>query len=553
MPEIAEFDHEFMTQGSEIAEGEKLAGLIQQNLTPEEQGRLQELWPVLEEVTMLIHKAQTGEFPREAEERGLTNGQGVPEQGIRSTEVTQNIQNQQGIPPRPVEGQMPQNTVNMQGGGQVPGVLQEQQPPQQVAAGPVGVVDKEGADGSGVADDIQTESDGFVINAAAVRHAGLRDINEMIQDAKTYAEKQGIKLNFGKSPVDAEQILVSNGEVVVPDILANIIGYDRLEKINNRGKKETEQVEEEVKPEQQVTPPPERPVEETKPPVLQAASGLNIGEDKQEHIQSTRDGSQELLMGRETPQQEVVKDIGVTNTDEQMDTLKLDTTPPTNFVSQEIGDKPTPEISYFGFTEDQMYDAIPKHEWRGETPIFGFAGVGKGFTKRGKSSAYGPAQITSFTLEDKNLQKTMNEEVKEYANKLIAAQILSLNIQKYGGITEGKKESIGRATSLGESPKGHAALKVLGITVEEFENYVNDGYFLPSNQTKQEEGIPSELLPENHEELYRETFNLILAQKAKRKGSTNIQNLIGSYYGHPNLKETEKYIQGVMKNLEEEF
>jgi hypothetical protein len=147
----------------------------------------------------------------------------------------------------------------------------------------------------------------------------------------------------------------------------------------------------------------------------------------------------------------------------------------------------------------------------------------------------------------------MNEEVKEYANKLIAAQILSLNIQKYGGITEGKKESIGRATSLGESPKGHAALKVLGITVEEFENYVNDGYFLPSNQTKQEEGIPSELLPENHEELYRETFNLILAQKAKRKGSTNIQNLIGSYYGHPNLKETEKYIQGVMKNLEEEF
>ena len=57
MPEIAEFDHEFMTQGSQTAESEKLAGLIQQNLTPEEQKRLEELWPVLEEVTMLIHKA----------------------------------------------------------------------------------------------------------------------------------------------------------------------------------------------------------------------------------------------------------------------------------------------------------------------------------------------------------------------------------------------------------------------------------------------------------------------------------------------------------------
>jgi len=241
MPEIAEFDHEFMTQGSETAEGEKLAGLIQQNLTPEEQGRLQKLWPVLEEVTMLIHKAQTGEFPREAQERGLTNGQGVPEQDMGDTEVAQNMQNQQGVPPRSIEGQMPQNTVNMQGGGPVPGVLQEQQPPQQppqqVAAGPVGVVDKEGADDSGVADDVQTESDGFVINAAAVRHAGLRDIYNMIKEAVEYLEEHGIKIDTKKIPVDAEEILVSNGEVVIPDIIARVIGYDKLEKINARGEK----------------------------------------------------------------------------------------------------------------------------------------------------------------------------------------------------------------------------------------------------------------------------------------------------------------------------
>jgi GH24 family phage-related lysozyme (muramidase) len=140
-----------------------------------------------------------------------------------------------------------------------------------VAAGPIGVVDKPGADNSGVADDVPAESDGFVINAAAVRHAGLRDINDMIQDAVTYAEKQGMKLNFGKTPVDAEQILVSNGEVVIPDVIANIIGYDRLEKINNRGKKETE---EKIQQQEQQPASTRQPAQ----PVMQAAEGGQVEE-----------------------------------------------------------------------------------------------------------------------------------------------------------------------------------------------------------------------------------------------------------------------------------
>ena len=35
-------------------------------------------------------------------------------------------------------------------------------------------------------------------------------------------------------------VAVSEGEVVVPPVLARIIGYDRLEKINKRGLKEVE-------------------------------------------------------------------------------------------------------------------------------------------------------------------------------------------------------------------------------------------------------------------------------------------------------------------------
>jgi hypothetical protein len=389
MPEISEFDHEFMTAGSQSAEGEKLAGLVQQNLTPEEQKRLEEIMPILEEFNLLIFKAQTGEFPEDTEGMGLTNGQGVPEQGMRDTEIAQNIQNQRGVPPRPVEGQVLQNAPEMMsnggkvvsidkilqgdlpdwlnrafnpniptldnktifsatdeidgqqvlyptvrmvggelkqlsigeakniatqrkdyivlptsspeeavlwskelsneigrrrgmalGGGTVPPVIQQQQGPEEVAAGPVGVVAEQGADSSGVADDVKAESDGFVLNAAAVKFAGLKDINDMIQNAKEYAERQGIRLNFGKTPVDAEKILVSNGEVVIPDVLANIIGYDKLEKINNRGKKETEQVEEGVKQEQQVAPPPERPVEQAKPPVLQGKMGGRVKKPK---------------------------------------------------------------------------------------------------------------------------------------------------------------------------------------------------------------------------------------------------------------------------------
>ena len=368
MPEISEFDHEFLTVGSQSAEGEKLAGLVQQNLTPEEQKRLEEIMPILEEFNMLILKAQTGEFPEGAEEMGLTNGQGVPEQGMMEGRVPQDMQNQQRPPLQAVEGQMPQNAPEMMSGGgkvdrfdpegkgydiimaekaglkpktaknygdvqnvghmlssarladlvnnnvlakedlekynlpidgylllkgmkhdtvdkeinaphnleykKVPTPLGERYigfPKKMaigggVAAGPVGVVDKQGADDSGVADDVPAKSDGFVINAAAVRHAGLRDVNDMIQDAITYAKRQGMKLDFDKTPVDAEKILVSNGEVVIPDVIANIIGYDRLEKINKRGEKETEKA---IQEEQQQPPAPQKPTQ----PVMRAAEG----------------------------------------------------------------------------------------------------------------------------------------------------------------------------------------------------------------------------------------------------------------------------------------
>ena len=74
----------------------------------------------------------------------------------------------------------------------------------------------------------------FVINAAAVEFAGEKDIMKMLNAAYKEAEKKGIQ------PPSQEmlEVAVSRGEVIVPPFLAKIIGYDRLEKINNRGKKE---------------------------------------------------------------------------------------------------------------------------------------------------------------------------------------------------------------------------------------------------------------------------------------------------------------------------
>jgi len=80
----------------------------------------------------------------------------------------------------------------------------------------------------------------FVINAAAVEMAGESDISKMLNKAYENYRVRGGKEVMGRTPSKEEvDVAVSRGEVIVPPHIAKIIGYDRLEKINNRGKKET--------------------------------------------------------------------------------------------------------------------------------------------------------------------------------------------------------------------------------------------------------------------------------------------------------------------------
>jgi len=86
----------------------------------------------------------------------------------------------------------------------------------------------------------QVQEGSFVINAPAVEFAGSDDIRKMILNAYATAREKGLDIGFGDPTIDEENVDValSKGEVVVPPALVKIIGLDRLRKINNRGKRE---------------------------------------------------------------------------------------------------------------------------------------------------------------------------------------------------------------------------------------------------------------------------------------------------------------------------
>lgn len=100
-------------------------------------------------------------------------------------------------------------------------------------------------DGETVADDVPMDvpEGTFVLNAAAVEFMGSADVKKMILEAMQEAEKQGIDIEKQNSTIakeDLVSLVVSKGEVIIPPQLAEIIGYDRLNKINNRGKAEVQ-------------------------------------------------------------------------------------------------------------------------------------------------------------------------------------------------------------------------------------------------------------------------------------------------------------------------
>jgi hypothetical protein len=167
---------------------------------------------------------------------------------------------------------------------------------QQLAMGDqvAGMIDQPGAeDQTGVADDVpmNVREGAFIINAAALAKVGRKDFEErIIEPAIEYLkEKDGIEIDKAAITKPAQQvngdqkILASNKEYHIPPELAEVIGTDLLEKINNSGKEETEKKLEEQ--EQQPQQKQEAPV--------RAANGLQVGKKK------VRPSSQQIQKNQE--------------------------------------------------------------------------------------------------------------------------------------------------------------------------------------------------------------------------------------------------------------
>ena len=239
----------------------------------------------------------------------------------------------------------------------------------------------------------------FVINAAAVEFAGSSDIKDMLLKAHKEAVRRGLTVDKQGNGAKLIDVAISSGEVVVAPHLAKIIGYDRLTKINNRGKAETrERIEENG--------------QSPAPATLQAAPGMLISGQMVEPTLTQQDLREQGFLSREYP---------------------------------EMPDTPIPsrdEDTYFGYRFGAIKDAIKSVEIKGfEDNPYIFTGVRK---KGGKSSsAFGPMQITSSTLRDFKERSPeynfLDAAGKKYVDDLIQQGDDKVNIDLYQKIYRNKK------------------------------------------------------------------------------------------------------------------
>ena len=191
-----------------------------------------------------------------------------------------------------------------------------------------------------------------------------------------------------------------------------------------------------------------------------------------------------------------------------------------------------------------LYGGIAKKEWAGQKPIFDFVAISRKDKGKPTSSAFGPVQIVGRTVRDAMKRIKKGTEEYNFANRLQAAQNLFINLANKYKAGKNFNEQTARETA--RTDAGKPALKILGITEDEFIEYVKDGYFLPSNQEKSK-GLPPKILGDNYEENYYKLFKNVLSNKSV--GTDSLEETIKKYYGHPSEKEKTRYMKDVFENL----
>lgn len=259
-----------------------------------------------------------------------------------------------------------------------------------------------------VADDkpVSVPEGSFIINAPAVEVAGSQDIKQMLIEAYTELGKRVDKAPSNTKILTEEEvdILISSGEVVVPPELAGIIGYDRLRKINNRGKDEVSRRQAE-------------------------AEGGN---------------EQGFAMG------DLVTSSGFIPGIRQKPDVSLSDIPQGEqgfMYQQDMPNTPLPTLlddTFFDYRFGDIKNAIQEVEIKGyEDNPYIFTGVRR---KGAASSAFGPMQITASTLKDFKERSPdyqfLKPDEKSYIDMLIQQGDDKVNVEKYGSIyRDGKKQA----------------------------------------------------------------------------------------------------------------
>lgn len=148
-----------------------------------------------------------------------------------------------------------------------------------------------------VADDVPRDvpENSFVLSGAAVEEAGLSDVADMLTKAIKRARELGIDIDKkfdNNSDEDIVKLLVSRGEVLIPEPFVRVIGLDRLKKMNARGEKEVskrleEAQQQEQAPQQGVPLPQEQLIAQEgvqEPPVRAMATGGETGETERKGL-----------------------------------------------------------------------------------------------------------------------------------------------------------------------------------------------------------------------------------------------------------------------------
>ena len=390
-----------------------------------------------------------------------------------------------------------------------------------------------------IADDIPLEAEegDFIINAPAAQFAGRQDIVTMITEAIDSLREKGVDIQYGDPKIPVEKsvkLAVSRNEVYVPKLVAEEIGYDKLQKINKRGQKEVQRRQEEAQG------------QAARGGFVKKADGDVVTQDEtlaedKSSMMGTDEGNFIQNLGRAV-YDNIKKDVSgfiapKEKEKKELKTLEESKVKPSE--TEKVGEFPEPppsrpEQQYFGLSYPLLVKALERVETGDvlknvqirdkfkENP-YRFTEV----TIKGPegSSAFGLRQLTYTAMQDllDNNIKNLSKEEINYATKFIdmGKQRVNLENSKGNFIYEGPKDDRIKVSALNKARK-------LGMSLAEYKTRlgVNGGGLIPEAQ---------------HKKYYNKFADMFF--KSKLNNSKSLEEGVGNYYSKTKSSFRKNYVE----------